>query len=62
MGRQASVIARTPDLNLQSQTRFPRERRSSGVAQLNEQTGCFEYYGRLASKPLDPSSQLTSRS
>ncbi|KAM6505383.1 hypothetical protein FSOLCH5_014603 [Fusarium solani] len=48
MGRQASILAHTPDLNLQRQRKYPPERRSSGVAQLNEQTGCFEYYGQTS--------------
>ncbi|KAF5230013.1 hypothetical protein FANTH_14012 [Fusarium anthophilum] len=27
---------------------YPRKRRSNGVAQLNQQTGCFEYYGQTS--------------
>ncbi|KAI9154777.1 transcriptional regulatory protein [Paramyrothecium foliicola] len=48
MCRQANRIASNPDLNLQRQRKHPPERRSSGVAQLNEQTGCFEYYGQTS--------------
>ncbi|EXA28691.1 hypothetical protein FOVG_19718 [Fusarium oxysporum f. sp. pisi HDV247] len=49
MSRQARILAHTPDPSLQKpRKQHPSERRSSGVAQLNEQTGCFEYYGQTS--------------
>ncbi|KAM6529342.1 hypothetical protein FALCPG4_007481 [Fusarium falciforme] len=48
VNRQARILAHTPDPSLQKPRQHPSERRSSGVAQLNEQTGCFEYYGQTS--------------
>ncbi|EEU33435.1 uncharacterized protein NECHADRAFT_102313 [Fusarium vanettenii 77-13-4] len=48
MSRQARIFAHAPDPSLQKPRKHPSERRSSGVAQLNEQTGCFEYYGQTS--------------
>ncbi|KAI8406577.1 hypothetical protein FOFC_14047 [Fusarium oxysporum] len=48
--RQAHVLASYSGPNAK-QPPYPRQRRSSGVAQLNQQTGCFEYYGQFSTKP-----------
>ncbi|EEU33338.1 uncharacterized protein NECHADRAFT_89550 [Fusarium vanettenii 77-13-4] len=60
MSRQARIFAHAPDPSLQKPRKHPSERRSSGVAQLNEQTGCFEYYSKSHFGHLDSSSHLTA--
>ncbi|KAH7109204.1 fungal-specific transcription factor domain-containing protein [Dactylonectria macrodidyma] len=47
MGRQASSIASVSG-QATKQQQHSCERRSSGVAQLNQQTECFEYYGQTS--------------
>ncbi|SPJ81734.1 uncharacterized protein FTOL_09139 [Fusarium torulosum] len=48
--RQSHVLANYSGPNAK-QPPYPRQRRSSGVAQLNQQTGCFEYYGQFNTNP-----------
>ncbi|CAG9950245.1 unnamed protein product [Clonostachys rosea f. rosea IK726] len=46
VGRQADAL-RNNQLQVKQQ-QYHFRRRSSGVAQLNQQTGCFEYYGQTS--------------
>ncbi|CAH0022521.1 unnamed protein product [Clonostachys rhizophaga] len=46
VGRQADALRNNQMQVKQQQYHF--RRRSSGVAQLNQQTGCFEYYGQTS--------------